>query len=219
MRRAVVLMLGLALAAPAHARKKERDPAFAPALPAPPIAPLHPNGAIFQVANGYAPLTAGVRAAEVGDLITITLVERTLAVKSATQTADRSGNIAITPPVTGPLDFIKKTDVSLGGGSTFNGKGQATQSNTLQGEITVTVAEVLPNGTMRVAGEKLVTLNRGDEFVRISGLVRPADISQDNRVLSTRVADAKITYTGKGELARASSQGWLSRFFSRVNPF
>ncbi|MET0248942.1 MAG: flagellar basal body L-ring protein FlgH, partial [Sphingobium sp.] len=86
-------------------------------------------------------------------------------------------------------------------------------------EITVTVAEVYPNGTMRVAGEKLVTLNRGDEFVRITGLVRTADISQDNRVPSTRVADARITYTGKGEVARASTQGWLGRFFSRVNPF
>ena len=154
-----------------------------------------------------------------GDLITITLVERTLAQKTASQTTGHAGGISISPPATGPLDFIKKTDLSVSGNQTFDGKGQAAQSNTLQGEITVTVAEVYPNGTMRVAGEKTVTLNRGDEFVRITGLVRTADIAQDNRILSTRVADAKITYTGKGEMARAAGQGWLSRFFSRVTPF
>jgi flagellar L-ring protein precursor FlgH len=72
---------------------------------------------------------------------------------------------------------------------------------------------------MRVAGEKLLTLNRGDERVQFSGLIRAADISADNRVFSSRVADARIRYTGKGEIARASKQGWLQRFFSRVSPF
>jgi flagellar L-ring protein precursor FlgH len=70
-----------------------------------------------------------------------------------------------------------------------------------------------------VRGEKLLTLNRGDENIRISGIVREADIGPDNRVLSTRVADARITYTGKGEIARASRQGWLQRFFSMLSPF
>jgi flagellar L-ring protein precursor FlgH len=114
---------------------------------------------------------------------------------------------------------FKPTDASVGGGSTFNGIGSATQSNALNGEVTVTVAQVLPNGNMLVRGEKLVTLNRGDEFVRISGIVRPADILPDNRVLSTRVADAKITYSGSGEIARASRAGWLNRFFTRISPF
>src|SRR3546814_1679253 len=101
----------------------------------------------------------------------------------------------------------------MGGNSTFGGKGQATQSNTLSGEISVTIAEVYPNGTMLVRGEKLVTLNRGDEYIRIAGIVRPEDITADNRILSTRVADARITYSGTGEIARASRQGWLQRFF------
>jgi flagellar L-ring protein precursor FlgH len=62
-------------------------------------------------------------------------------------------------------------------------------------------------------------LNRGDEFIQIAGIIRPADISNDNKVLSTRVADARITYSGKGEIARASRQGWLQRFFSMLSPF
>ena len=81
------------------------------------------------------------------------------------------------------------------------------------------MAKLFPNGTMLVRGQKALTLNRGDEFIQITGIVRPADISPDNRVPSTRVADAKIIYTGKGEIARASSQGWLQRFFTRISPF
>jgi flagellar L-ring protein precursor FlgH len=81
------------------------------------------------------------------------------------------------------------------------------------------VAEVYPNGTMLVRGEKTIRLNRGDEFVRVAGIVRQSDVTADNRIPSTRVADASITYTGKGEIARASRQGWLQRFFSVVSPF
>ena len=83
----------------------------------------------------------------------------------------------------------------------------------------MTVTAVYPNGTMLVRGEKLLTLNRGDERLQMSGIVRAADISPDNKIISTRVADAKIRYIGKGEIARASRQGWLQRFFSKVSPF
>src|SRR3546814_14262604 len=106
----------------------------------------------------------------------------------------------------------------MGGGSDFKGKGEASQSNRLAGEISVTIAEVYPNGTMLVRGEKLLTLNRGDERVQISGLIRAIDIAPDNRIASTRVADARIRYVGKGDIARASRQGWLSRFFSIISP-
>lgn len=209
----------LLLASPAEARKKERVSEFAPTLS--PIAAPAPraNGSIYQEAQGYAALTSGTRAAMVGDILTIALVERTQAVKTATQTSNREGDIGLKPPTTGPLSLFSPSDVNMGGGSSFNGKGQATQANALQGEISVTVAAVYPNGTMLVRGEKLVRLNRGDEFIQLSGLVRAADIGTDNRVASTRVADAKITYTGKGEVARASRQGWAQRFFSMLSPF
>ncbi len=111
------------------------------------------------------------------------------------------------------------TDATVSGARNFGGTGTADQSNALSGEVSVTVAEVLPNGTMVVQGQKTVTLNRGDEFVQIRGIVRPADISADNRVLSTRVADARIAYTGRGDVARAARQGWFSRFFQTISPF
>jgi len=148
------------------------------------------------------------------------LVERTQATKSNSADTNRSGSLGLTPPATGPLSkLFSASDVSMGGNNTFTGKGAATQSNALNGEITVTVAAAYANGTMLVKGEKALTLNRGDEFIQISGLVRQADIGPDNRILSTRVADAKIIYTGKGEIARASRQGWLQRFFTMISPF
>ena len=195
-------------------KQSEFEPSYAP--PPPPYAA---NGSIFQAHHGYAPLTSGMRAAMVGDLLTVVLVERTQAAKTSVATTGRSGDIGLAPPLKGALSLFSPEQFNMGGDSSFNGKGQAAQSNALTGEISVTVAEVFPNGTMLVRGEKLIRLNRGDEYVRFSGLVRRADVNADNRVPSTRVADASITYSGTGEIARASRQGWLQRFFSVVSPF
>jgi flagellar L-ring protein precursor FlgH len=216
----VVSAFSVALAPSAALARKKDKVEYAPTYSPGPEQPAQPNGSIFQAANGYAPLTSGARAAMVGDVITITLVERTQASKSNSADANRSGSISLTPPSTGPLSkIIDSTDIGSSGSNTFGGKGSASQSNALSGEVTVTVAQVYPNGTMLVKGQKALTLNRGDEFIQISGIVRQADISPDNRVASTRVADARITYTGKGEIARASRQGWLQRFFTMISPF
>ncbi len=197
--------------------KKKPQPDFSASHPLPPPPPPA-NGSIYQASQGYAPLYEGWRAKRVGDPLTIALVERTLASKSASSKLDSAGNAAIIPPTSGPLSFDPNS-AKVGGNRGFNGQGTADQSNTLQGELSVTVAEVYPNGTMLVQGAKRVTLNRGDEFVQIKGIVRMADVDADNRVPSTRVADAQIAYTGKGDVARASRQGWFSRFFSVISPF
>lgn len=212
--------LGIVLAPSAAFAKKKPAVEYMPTYSPGPVQPVQANGSIFQAASGYAPLTSGARAAMVGDVITITLVERTQASKSNSADAGRSGSISLTPPTTGPLSkLFDPSDIAASGSNAFTGKGSASQSNALSGEVTVTVAQVYPNGTMLVKGQKALTLNRGDEFIQISGIVRQADISPDNRVASTRVADAKITYTGKGEIARASRQGWLQRFFTMLSPF
>lgn len=222
----ILLCMSVALVAtaPAHAlfgKKKEMAHLREEYQPTPYQAPVAvtADGAIFHAAAGYAPLTSGARAAQVGDILTIILVEKTQATKSNSASTDRSGNVGLTPPTTGPLKFLKSTSLTASGGGTFDGKGGAEQSNQLNGAISVTVAAVYPNGTMLIRGEKNLTLNRGDEQIRISGLVRVQDIDLDNTVPSTRVADAKITYAGTGEIARASRQGWLSHFFSILSPF
>jgi flagellar L-ring protein precursor FlgH len=211
------VLIGLLLASPALAKKKNKPVEdFAPAFPVEAPAPATP-GAIFSA--GYSPLTSGARAAQIGDVLTVVLVERMQATKSNSATTGRDGNVGLSPPTTGPLALFNSSDVNMGGTSSFKGKGEAQQSNALSGEVSVTVIAIRANGTMLIRGEKALTLNRGDEHVQLSGIVRAADIGPDNRISSTRIADARISYTGKGEIARASRQGWLQRFFSMVSPF
>ncbi|MBC6436485.1 flagellar basal body L-ring protein FlgH [Nostoc sp. HG1] len=216
-RRTCSVLALMLLNSAALAKERPAPDGFAATPAAPQTAPVA-NGAIFQN-DGYAALTSGNRASRVGDVLTVMLVERTTATKSNSAGTDRNGSVGLTPPTTGPLALINPTDINMGGDQSFKGKGNAAQSNALTGEVSVTIAAVYTNGTMLVRGEKLLTLNRGDERVQFSGLVRSTDINADNRVLSSRVADAKIRYTGKGEIARASQQGWLQRFFSRISPF
>ena len=216
----LVFALLLFLGHPQSAVAKDKVPADAFAATAPTPRPVAvSNGAIFQ-GDGYTPLTSGNRAGAIGDIVTIQLVERISASKSNSATTGRNGSIGLTPPATGPLgSLFSPTDINMGGDQSFKGKGEAAQTSALNGEISVTIAAVYPNGTMLVRGEKTLALNRGDDKLQFSGIIRSADISADNRILSSRVADAQIRYTGKGEIARASKQGWLQRFFSKISPF
>ena len=215
---------------------KPDDPYYAPVLPRTPLPAAQNNGSIYQAGfeNG---LYDDRKAFRVGDIITITLNERTQASKNANSNIqkDSSGTMGV-PNLFGmavapenplrSLSALGMTNNNLSLDSSWNsqrdatGSGQAGQSNSLSGSVTVTVAEVLPNGILAVRGEKWMTLNTGDELMRISGLVRADDISTDNTVSSTRVADARITYSGTGAFADASQPGWMSRFFmSPLWPF
>ena len=159
-----------------------------------------------------------LRARAVGDILTILLVERTDASKDASSSTSRSTDIDTGMPIIAgrpvTADGIEILNNDIESGSSFSGEADATQSNRLDGSITVTVAERLPNGNLLVRGEKWITLNQGEEFIRLSGIVRPVDIGPDNSVPSTKIGDAKITYSGRGNLANTSEAGWLSKFFN-----
>lgn len=112
-----------------------------------------------------------------------------------------------------------KATVDGSGKNTFAGKGGATANNTFTGTITVTVNQVLPNGNLKVVGEKQIEINQGTEFIRFSGVVNPRTISGSNSVISTQVADARIEYIGNGYINEAQTMGWLQRFFLNLSPF
>ena len=225
-----VLALGAvtALAGCVAPPPKPNDPYYAPVLPRTPLPAAANNGSIYQ-AGFDQNLYSDRKAFRVGDIITITLNERTQASKNAnSQTAKNSktdiglssffgGGLSTNDPVgSGNLSL----DVGYAGDRATKGDSKSGQSNSLTGSITVTVADVLPNGIIAVRGEKWLTLNTGDELVRIAGLVRADDIATDNTVSSTRVADARITYSGTGAFADASQPGWFDRFFlSPLFPF
>lgn len=221
--RSVLLMATVSsLVACVQVPPKPDDPAYAPVMPRTPMPQALNNGAIYQ--SGFEVSLYGDRKAHrVGDIITITLQERTAARKSADNEIGKNSSAELlNPTLLGNVVGAKGLDlgVSMGGSRSYDGDAQANQSNSLTGSITVTISEVLPNGLMQVRGEKWITLNNGDELIRISGLVRSDDVGPDNTVPSTRVADARITYSGTGAFANASQPGWLSQFFlSPLWPF
>lgn len=212
-----ILAILLILPSPVGARSQP-VPGFAAMLPSPPP-PRAADGSIFNVAAGYAGLAEGRRARMVGDPVTILLVEQLISSKSATGITQKNGAVNVVPPATGIASFLSRFALKASGGSSFNGQGTATQTSTLGGEVTVTIAEVRPNGTAFVKGEKRLLLSQGQEWVQISGIVRLGDIDVDNNVRSTQVADARIEYTGNGSVGRASREGWFSKFFNMVSPF
>ncbi|MCZ8172600.1 MAG: flagellar basal body L-ring protein FlgH [Novosphingobium sp.] len=211
-------LLLAAVAAPAWAGPKP-SAGFEAALPAPPPATKAADGSIFNASTGYAPLHDGHRARSVGDPITILLVESTTTSKSAGSKTQRGGGASITPPTAGPLSFLNPDALKASSQSSFKGDGTAVQTNALSGELAVTIAEVRANGTALVRGEKRMLLSQGQEWIQFSGIVRLADLDADNRVLSTRIADARIEYAGNGAIQRASREGWLSKFFNLISPF
>ncbi|MCF4995113.1 flagellar basal body L-ring protein FlgH [Pseudomonas syringae] len=207
---------------------KPNDPYYAPVLPRTPLPAAANNGSIYQ-AGFEQNLYSDRKAFRVGDIITITLNERTQASKNANSQIDKTSDtsVGLTSLFGSSLTTnnpIGSNDLSLSAGYNADratkGDSKSGQSNSLTGSITVTVADVLPNGIIAIRGEKWLTLNTGDELVRIAGMVRADDIATDNTVSSTRVADARITYSGTGAFADASQPGWFDRFFlSPLFPF
>jgi flagellar L-ring protein precursor FlgH len=199
------------------------EPHYAPTMP-PVVQPSEVNeGAIYQTGFDVR-LFEDVKARRVGDILTVVLSERTQASKSATTETGKETGIEVPAPtifgrpVTNGGVPILETEIEST--TDFTGEADSDQSNQLSGSITVTVAQVLPNGNLIIRGEKWIGINQGDEFIRLEGIVRQNDVRPDNSVLSTQVADARITYGGTGTLADANRQGWATRFFnSPIWPF
>lgn len=183
------------------------------ATPLPPIATVHKgqSGGVFAADTPWT-LVSDTRAFRPGDALTVTLEEVTQASKSADTSYGKKNTVAITP--LGIAGKALKTDVNLTADRAFAGTSASTQQNALSGSITVIVQDVLPNGLLRISGEKSLRLNQGEEFLRVVGYVRSADIDTDNRVSSLRIANAGITYSGRGTLNDANQSGWLARFFA-----
>ena len=198
---------------------KPNDPYYAPVLEMK-QAPQKPvNGSLYSP-NSAMVLFTDQKAKRVGDIITVILRERTASSKSSNIGLTKDNEISIDPTGVGTVLGATPGVAGLGLNSAltaereFTGEAEADQSNQLSGEITATVTGVYPNGNLVIRGEKWITLNRGDEYIRISGLVRADDISPDNTVMSTKIADARITYSGTGEFSDSQDMGWLARFFN-----
>jgi flagellar L-ring protein precursor FlgH len=182
------------------------------------VLPAQQHGSLYSDRYMFT-LYEDKRAYRVGDILTVELNERTQSSKSADSSIDRSTGINVGVPLVGNLN-TSELAMQLNSRSQFDGESAASQQNFLRGSITVRVTDVLPNGALAIRGEKWIKLNQGDEYIRLQGLVRPEDIDVTNRISSQRIADARISYSGKGDLASASQAGWFTRLFNRfLNPF
>ncbi len=169
------------------------------------------SGGVFSN-DAMSSLTSDSRAFRPGDVLTVVLQETTQASKKTGTSTGKNSSASISPMLL--LGRTLKTDIGIDAQRSFDSSDTSTQQNTLQGAITVVVHQVLPNGLLAIRGEKSLTLNEGEEFIRVSGYVRVSDIDTDNRLSSQRIANARIVYSGRGALADTHRQGWLTSFFN-----
>lgn len=211
----------------------KRDPAFAAVRPIAMPVPEQNDGAIFN-ANNNRLLFEDYKARRVGDILTVRLEERMDAEKESETSMNKSSSANIENPtlfgaqpefgIPGALPLNNTSNnnfaFNVNANRDFTGGGGSDQSNFLRGNVTVSVVEVLANGNLLVRGEKVITINQGNEYIRLSGMISPRDIDSNNTIPSIRMADAHISYTGDGATNDANVMGWLSRFFaSALMPF
>lgn len=189
--------------------------------PAPRPVNTEANGAIFQTGTARLSLFEDRRARFTGDIITVVLEERTTASKASSSNADRKGEVSVGIPTITKLPgaSLEGATLSASTDSTFEGGGKSASNNVFTGNVAVTVIDVYPNGNLLVSGEKQITINQGTEYIRFSGVVNPVNVTAANTVSSTRVADARIEYKGRGYLSESQTMGWLQRFFMSAAPF
>ncbi len=195
-------------------------------LPTPVPPPKQATGSLW--ADRGSDLFTDLKARRVGDIVTVAIYERASASKEATTETDRSSSISA--DITKLFRFEKDL-ANLAQGidpanligakydNAFAGSGKTTRKEDLVATLTTQVVEVLPNGNLRIEGNKAVTVNNETQYIQLTGLVRPSDISPANVVDSKYVLDARIAYTGKGVVSDKQKPGWLVRVLDNVWPF
>ncbi|HJV47712.1 MAG TPA: flagellar basal body L-ring protein FlgH [Geothrix sp.] len=158
----------------------------------------------------YRPLAADNKAFRVGDLITVQVFENSSA-STTTDTSTQRNNALNAGAGISTLHNSRQVNAQVGIGGTFDGGGTTQRANKLLVTLSVNVKEVLPNGELQLAGDQLLTVNGEKHKVHLDGRVRTQDISSENVVLSTRLADAHITYVGDGDLSKRQKRAWWRR--------
>jgi flagellar L-ring protein precursor FlgH len=185
-----------------------------------PVAQAPASGSLFLKAS-YRPAFEDQRARMVGDVMTIHIIERVKASQVSNSTAKRntSGSTTVGAlPFLGGQDLVR-LNTSTSSKNEFAGDGATANDNSFEGYITVTVVEALPNGHLKVAGDKQIGLNQNVDVMRFSGTIDPRLIQPGNLINSTQVANARMESKGRGAQAEAQTVGWLTRFFFSFLPF
>lgn len=241
MRTALLILLSAVLASGCAQRIQEPAPLANQdaAMREPPVETYEPRavrseGSIFSE-NARMDLFTDMKARRVGDIVTINIVENSKANKSANTNLGRSnsvnaqtnalmgwenpGNIPAIGSIFDSMNINSGVGIDANYKSSFSGSGSTNRNENMTAKMSARVTQVLPNGNLVIRGSQEIMVNNEKQYITIQGVVRPADIGADNTVLSTYMADARIDYTGEGDLTRKQREGWLSRFFDTIWPF
>lgn len=204
-------------------KQPEPPPTAAPAAPA--AAPARPtNGSLFTDEGRNVDLYGDFKPHRVGDLVFIDVIESSAASVSSSANSSRDSGTLGTSFINAlqlPADIASGASSVIGalGNRKFEGKGSTDRKTTLRARIAARVVGVMPNGDLRIEAAKSVKINKEEEMLTLSGLVRPRDVSPDNAIASTSVADLSVQLNGKGVASANNGPGWLTRFLEKISPF
>ena len=193
---------------------------------------LKHNGSLWQDGGHLNELFVNPKARKVGDIVTINIVESSSASNKATTNTGKSSSLSMgvdnlfglegrygTGSTKSPHPFFNPfAKIQSGLSSNFDGSGTTTRSGDLTAYITARVTKVLPNGNLEIVGTREVTVNSEEQTITLSGIIRPRDISPDNVILSTYIANAKIAYSGAGIINDRQRPGWMARILDWIWP-
>ncbi|OUN01060.1 MAG: hypothetical protein BAA04_07635 [Firmicutes bacterium ZCTH02-B6] len=162
--------------------------------------------------TGAGSLYADNKARQVGDLVTIIIVERTQATSTAQTQTGQDTSVNFGPVLWNSVPIVP--GFGLSGNDNFRAGGSTTRGGSLNARMTAKVVEVLPNGNLVIEGRQTIIVNDEEQVIVVSGTIRPQDIAPDNTVLSTYVADATISYHGAGTIGDKQEPGLLTRLFN-----
>ncbi|SNB47037.1 flagellar basal body L-ring protein FlgH [Geobacter sp. DSM 9736] len=184
------------------------------------------DGSIWQASSGG--IAEDMKARKKGDSLTVVIAEQASASNEATTGTSRSASVSAGIPnllgletkMTGIKNWMDLSRlINASTDSTYDGTGSTTRREDLNATITARVIDVLPNGNFLIEGRRNVRVNNEEQIILLQGMVRPRDITFDNVVYSTSIADARITYTGKGIISDRQRPGWLMNILDAVWPF
>jgi flagellar L-ring protein precursor FlgH len=160
-------------------------------------------------------LFSDIKAHKVGDILTVNIYENTQATNKAETKAEKTGQSAVEGgPGVGFLDFIPLFGASMKNKNTFDGKGENLRNRNLRAKMSVTVVALRENGDLVIEGTRTVGISTDKETLTLTGIVRQRDINSDNSIDSYLIADAEISYRGKGSITSASRPGPIMRFLN-----
>ncbi len=221
----ILAAMVLALAGCAVQQTAVETPAFDQQLKNPPL--NYSSGSIWQASSGG--LLEDGKARHVGDVVTIIITETASASKQAATATGRTSSMSAGIPAFMGLQGAGILANNLGGdlsnlisasaSSKFDGSGSTSRKESLNATISAKVTDVLPNGNLRIEGHRHVKVNSEDQIVTVRGTIRPRDISVDNTINSSYIADAQISYSGSGVISDRQHPGWLMNIVDKLWPF